>query len=274
MRFGSKPKEPPKEEPKVDPPKDPAPSYATKDDLTAINAALQNVTAQLAQFGGRVDVLANDRDRRPEPSSTPTPQPFQRTVSLDQIEAAHDEGDFKKAARLQATYTAETVKEANLQTQAQIAALQQHGLNMIANVVGTQASSGLPHYGRFKKEIDEFLNQLDPGIRANPEAHKWAHDSIVGKHHAELVKEAEEAAIRKAMDGGADVLPNGQPPKPPSDELTIESVYGDDAKSVKDFLKRQGRTFEQHARMNKFANVQDYLKHVKAQRERLEAANG
>jgi len=271
VKFGSKKDAAPP--PAPEPPKDPAPNYATKDDLATLNAALQNVTSQLAQFGGRIDVLATDRTRPAEPAPA-APPPFQRTVTLDQIEAAHDEGDLKKAARLQATYTAETVKEANLHTQAQIAALQQHGLNMIAGVVGTQASAGLPHYTRFKKEIDEFLGQLDPSIRANPEAHKWAHDSIVGKHHAELIKEAQEEAIRKAMDGGADLLPNGQPPKPASDELTIESVYGDDAKAVNDFLKRQGRTFEQHARMNKCPDVQTYLKKVKAQREALEAANG
>lgn len=257
--------EPPKEEP-------PASNFATKDDLATISASLQNLTSQLAQFGGRVDVLATDRGRQPEPP--PQPATFQRTVTLDMIDAAHDEGDAKKASRLQAKYNDESLKEANLTLQSQIAQLQHSGLSMIANVVGTQARGGLKYYDRFKKEIEECLAQVDPSVRANPEAYKWAHDTIVGKHHEELAKEAEEAAIRKFMDGGPDALPNGAPGKKGGDELTIESVYGPDAESVKNFLKRQGRTFEQHAKMNKFANVQEYLKHVKAQRERLEAANG
>lgn len=265
-----KPEPPKPEPPKVDPA--PAPNFATKDDLAAINAALQNVTSQLAQFGGRVDVLAGDRGRQPEPA--PQPKPFQRTVTQDMIDAAHDEGDYKKASRLQSAFTAETIQEANLAIQNQITQLQHNGLSMIANVVGTQARGGLKYYDRFKKEIDECLAQVDPSVRANPEAYKWAHDTVVGKHHDELLKEAEEAAIRKFMDGGADFLPNGAPNRKPDDELTMESVYGADAEAVKSFLKRQGRTIEQHAKMNGHKDVQAYLKKVKEQRERLEAANG
>lgn len=267
-----KPKDKPAEPPKVDPPA-PPPNFATKDDLATISTSLQNLTSQLAQFGGRVDVLATERTRANEPAPQ-APQPFQRTVSMEMIDAAHDEGDLKKASRLQMKYNEETVREANLQTQQQLAALQYNGMNMIANVVGTQAQSGLPHYTRFKKEIDDFLSKLDPGVRANPEAHKWAYNSIVGQHHDELLKEAEEAAVRKAMDGGPDHIPNGQPPKKNDGELTMEAVYGSDAPAIKDFLRRQGRTLEQHAKMSKHPDVQSYLKFVKAQREQLEAANG
>lgn len=241
---------------------------AKADDLTALSGALQNLTTQMAAMGGRVDVLAQERTNRGEPAA-PVARTFQRTVTLEQIDAAHDEGDSKRATRLQTKYNEESLHEALQGIGDKIAGLEQHGTSMIAQVVKQQVSAGLPYYTRFQKEIDEFLAKAPPSALAQPDMHKWAHDAIVGRHMPEIVAEAAEAAVRKHMDGGSGYVPNaGGSGDTKGEELTVESVYGEDAKSIKAFLKQNNKTIDSHARMRGFSNTQDYLAHVKAQREK------
>lgn len=242
----------------------PAPQYATVEQLNTINAALNNLTTQLGQFTSRVDVLAEAREA---PAPTPPAPTFTRTVTQADIDRAYEEGDVQKAGRLQLTFTQETIKESQQAMQLQLQQLQANGSTMIANVVSEQAKGKLPYYERFKPEIDKMLQKVSPELRANPEMHKWAHDTVVGQNIGVLTTEASEAAIRKALDGGPGYVPgNGTPPKKDG-QLTPEGVYGSDWNDVKRLLQSKGISFEEHAKRRGYADAQAYLKHVQKSRE-------
>lgn len=248
---------------------------ASDDQMTAIQGSLTNLTTQLAEMGGRVNVLATERIN-PTPTPT-TARGFQRTVTADQIRAARDEGDNSKADAFLMTYNTETIQESMQGVSSQIQALQHQGVAMIANVVKEQTSAKLPHYERFKKEIDEFLDKAPMESRTSPEMHKWAHDSIVGRHTDELMKEAADAAVRKHMDGGGGYKPgeggSGGTGGGSTGDLTIDNVYEDDAKDIKRLLRDKNMSLAQYASRRGFADEQAYLKHVKKFRDdqRLEA---
>lgn len=243
------------------------------DQLKAIQGSLTNLTTQLAEMGGRVNILATERNASPP---APTPQGFQRTVTPEHIRAARDEGDNNKADMLLMTYNAETIKESMQGVSTQIQTLQHQGVSMIADVVKSQSAGKLPYYERYKKEIDEFLEKAPAESRTHPDMYKWAHDAVVGRHIAEISAEAAETAVRKHMDGGGGYKPGdggtGGGERKEGD-LTIDTVYGDDAKDIKKLLNATGQSLEQYAKRRGYADVQFYLKHVKQFRdqERLEA---
>lgn len=141
---------------------------------------------------------------------------------------------------------------------------------MIANVVKDQVSSKLPYYTKYKDEIDKFLEQAPAASRTHPDMHKWAHDAIVGRHVADIAKEAAEEAVRKHMDGGGGYAPGtgGSGGNEQQGLLTIDEVYGDDAKDIKNLLRNGKMTFLQIAQRRGFADEQSYLKHVKDFREK------
>jgi len=249
-----------------------AQAKAKDDELAAMRGALTNLTTQLAQIGGQVNILATER-------TAPAPvvnKGFQRTVTIEDIDRAIDEGDTKRVNTLQLKYNTETIQEQMAGVSTQTQSLQHQGVSMIANVVKDQISGKLPHYERFKKEIDEFLEKAPMEARTAPEMHRWAHDAIVGRHTEELMKEAAEAAVRKHMDGGSGYNPGAGSGSGGSDSqgtLTIDTVYGDDAKDIKRLLQSKNITIDQYAQRRGFANAQAYLTHVKKFRdeERLEA---
>jgi hypothetical protein len=59
----------------------------------------------------------------------------------------------------------------------------QLGLNSVGAVVAESAAKTLKYYGRFKKEIDSYLEKMTPEMRRSPTAYKYAHDVVVGEHH-------------------------------------------------------------------------------------------
>ena len=173
-------------------------SKAKDDEVSSLRNALTNLTTQMATLGGQVNILATERNT----PAAQAPKGFQRTVTVEDIDRAIDEGDTKRVNALQLKYNTETIQEQMAGVSTQIQSLQHQGVSMIANVVKDQISAKLPHYERFKKEIDEFLDKAPMESRTSPEMHKWAHDAVVGRHAEELMKEAAESAVRKHMAGG------------------------------------------------------------------------
>lgn len=244
---------------------------AKDDEIAALRGALTNLTSQVATIGGQINILATER-------TTPAPQAskgFQRTVSVEDIDRAIDDGDTKKVNALQLRYNSETIQEQMAGVSTQIQSLQHQGISMIADVVKGQTSSKLPYYEKYKKEIDEFLDKAPPESRTHPDMYKWAHDAVVGRHIEDIAKEAGEAAVRKHMDGGGGYQPGagGGGGSESQGTLTIENVYGDDAKDIKRLLQNKNINMDQYAQRRGYADAQAYLAHVKKFREdeRLEA---
>lgn len=248
-----------------------ATTKAKDEEISSLRNALTNLTTQMAQIGGQVNILATERN-------TPAPivnKGFQRTVTVEDIDRAIDDGDTKKVNALQLRYNSETIQEQMVGVSTQIQSLQHQGISMIANVVKDQSASKLPYYLKYQKEIDEFLEKVPAESRTHPDMYKWAHNAVVGHHVDDIAKEAGEAAVRKHMDGGGGYQPGagGGSGTEAQGTLTIENVYGDDAKDIKRLLQNKNINMDQYAQRRGYADAQAYLTHVKKFREdeRLEA---
>lgn len=120
---------------------------------------------------------------------------------LDAVEA----GDKLKAAQLLRRLRA--ADRSRLEREV-IDPIRQQGAAAFGSVARLGAER-LPHYKRFKKEIDEAIDNFqraNPGVVITPDHYEQAHRLVVGSHTDELMKEAREEAIRQREEreaGGA-----------------------------------------------------------------------
>lgn len=77
-----------------------------------------------------------------------------------------------------------------------IVPMKDQGTGAIAGLVKQLSTDKLPHYKKFQKEIDEYVEQLPPEQRMNPKAYEVAHQIVVGQHVDEIVAESLEAMKR------------------------------------------------------------------------------
>ena len=61
----------------------------------------------------------------------------------------------------------------------------------------------MPHYGRFKKEIEDFVSKVDVRLRNKPETWTSAYNFVVGSHLDELVQEEAAKRLPAVEPGGA-----------------------------------------------------------------------
>jgi hypothetical protein len=80
--------------------------------------------------------------------------------------------------------------------------LRDQGMGAIAGLTAQAAQGEMPHYKRYKKEIDEYVGHLQPELRLNPQAYILAHNAVVGGHMEELMQEDRAVRARQAAQGG------------------------------------------------------------------------
>lgn len=223
-----------------------APAVDPRDtELASIRASLAAKDVELAELRGGYNVLKAQEVRGGAPAPQTRTEP---DVSEDDIEAAWEAGDNKKAARL-------SRKMAEQIADRKVAALRSEHVDPLVNQIGNY---GLPaisgqaaslarmaldeedrgYYDRFKAEIDQQLSQTNPEFRLVPENIRAVFDYVMGKHRRELQAERDEATLRK---GTAEPQvtpgrtrgreqPQGKIPAP-------EDIFNDDMLSL---LQKQG----------------------------------
>jgi hypothetical protein len=117
----------------------------------------------------------------------------------------------------------------------------------------------MPHYERFKKEINGMLREVPANQRLNPETHKLVYQAVVGLHVDELANEAAEAAIRKskapAQDSGSAAAGRGGGMS--AKDESPEAVFGVDAVRS---LHEVGRSADEtYKRMGYKGGYKEYL---------------
>lgn len=127
-----------------------------------------------------------------------------------------------------------------------------NGLQLLATQAQKIArmSNKMPHYDRYKKEIDGMLKELPVEARANPDVYQNAYNMVVGGKVDELVAEATALASRSARDkSGTDVpgstvtrLENGDKVPTPDELFGIgsEAALEAQGKTPNEFAKRMG----------------------------------
>lgn len=142
--------------------------------------------------------------------------------------------------------------------------------NVGMDILGRQAKQlailggEMPHYNRFKKEIDAAIQNLPPGQRISSEVYKGIHDLIVGQNFAVLERERAEAAVRAVREkadttvpgnvGGRQDNKNTDPNKVPS---AVE-LYGEEAAAALGMLGKGGKTQDGFAQSMGYKDWADY----------------
>jgi hypothetical protein len=200
--FAPKPPPEPEKPPVVAGP--PTPPGMSRDDVKALlTETLAGVTERLAstmtQLNERVEQLAT---RQPQvvvqPAAPVQPSGHAGPTDAD-IDAAVMSGQGA-AARIRSMIDKAVNDTAQRLIKEHIEPLQNYGVSTIGELSRRITVGSMPHYPRYKKEIDERLAALTPEVRANPAVIEMVYNSIVGVHATELAREAAEAAVRQAQE--------------------------------------------------------------------------
>lgn len=275
----------PKKTPEAPPPAPPAPPpLDVKAIVTeAVTGAVQGVAAQLGQtvnaLGEKVEALASRQPQVIVQNPGAQAPVVRQDLSDEVIDQAILAGPGA-AQRIRALVDARVNEAADRMVREHINPLREFGVQTIGDITRRVTVGGMPHYARFKKEIDEKLNTLSPEVRANPSVQEMIYNSVVGLHTEELTREASEAAVRQAQAGGSG---GGAPPAPTPgtgagpgarreapEVPTAEQVGGADALAALSHKGRDGRGQNQ----DEFAQSMGYANWAAYQKQYNDLLNG
>lgn len=174
----------------------PATQYVTNEQLQTM------LEGQAAQMRETLQTLLT-------PQAVPEPEPelqLPAEVSDDEIAQAFEEGEYKKAAKLQRQQR----ERDRLIHQHEMNQLRTESTTKISELVQHNATSELPYYKQFSKEIDTVLKTFPANVRGSKEVIKFVHDSVVG-NNLDAVVDAKIAARDEAAKRQANLDPTDEP---------------------------------------------------------------
>jgi hypothetical protein len=250
--FGGKPKATePEPAPVVETPKpDPVPAGPDPRDekISALELNVHRLSTQLESLNGMLGQVVG----RGAPQQQ-IPAPVIEDVSDEEIETAVGEGKGL-APRVRKMLNA---FEARL-VQNYINPLKETGLGAVAGLSQEVAKGQMPHYGRFKQEIDQYVTGLPAEARLNPQVYVVAHNAVVGAHMSELLEEERQKTIRQANQTTAQE-PTASVKTPSKDAQKAPSAAdlgGDDAAAA---LQVIGKDEDAFAKRLGYKDWQDYM---------------
>lgn len=183
-----------------------APQGVTKDDLkTLLEGAMGGVTAAITPVLGQLQQgMAQLAERQPQVIVQGQPTPQAPQITDEEIDNALLTGQGG-AARIRALVDRAVNVAAERIVREHVQPLQDTGLSSLSALAHKVGLSGLQHYPRYRKEIDQRVNALDPSLRANPDALSLIYNAVVGEHANDLAREAAEEAVRKAQEPAPEV---------------------------------------------------------------------
>lgn len=211
------------------------------DAIKQLRLDLENERAERLVLKGR---LEERESRREAPRAEP-----EEVVDDTEIDEAIAAGGAKaravmqKMARIEAQKIAKTFEPAMADMRTKVDGF---GLPALARHTAAIESASLTHYTRYKKEIDERLNQLPVETRTQPEAIRQIYALVAGEHLDEIVEERVAAALKKQNGSpgagpttirgrGADDthVPSAEELWGPAEARMIQSKGGEDAYAKK-----------------------------------------
>ena len=166
----------------------PTPTFVPTEEFKQFQS---QVLGTLSEMSGAMSALAANAKagNAPMPKST---EP--EVVTEEKYAESVREGDVETITKYHARKQYETIQ--------QLAPTLQLGLQSVGNIVAEQAAKTLPHYARFRKDIDAYVYGMSPEMRMTPQAYEIAHNVIVGRNAAVLIQEGVEAALRNGATQG------------------------------------------------------------------------
>lgn len=190
-----------------------APSFITQEQL---NQALNPFMQAMDTMKSSMEALAAARNSDSQVRTAPTPINIPTDAEiLEEIQA----GGITKLKQI-IKGAVDEVRDKELRP------FQQQGMQMLATQAEQLAkmSGNMPHYDRFKKQIDTVLKSLPADQRTNAEVYKTVHDMVVGQNLSTLLQEKEEATVRSYREKNDTSLPGGAGGRQPSGESKADGV--------------------------------------------------
>lgn len=222
-------------------------------DVLALKEEILGLKGALGEIRDTFSAVVAETRRSQVP---PTASPAIDEVSDDELDRAitTGEGAAKTLRRLVAAERERIRRE-------DVDPLRNYGVGMFSNLTMRQIKGEMPHYERFKKDIDAQLAAMPPETRANPEAVKYIYNSVVGENMGVLIQDEVEKQLRQKADTTAttDAASGGRSRvNPKKDEpLNAEEVFGREAMQS---LRAVNRDPEQFVKSLGYESMDEYLK--------------
>ena len=264
---------PRKPEPVVEPEK---PKETPPIDVKAIvTEAVTGIAGQFNETLGRLSTKVEElASRQPQ---VVVQAAEQRTVRADpdisdqEIDNAVLQGQGA-ASRIRALVDRAVTRATERVINEHVRPLQEYGVNAIGELSRRVTVEKMPHYNRFKKEIDSQLATLTPDVRSNPTVIETVYNAVVGRNADALAREAAEAAVRQAQDEAAGkgkdktVTPGtgagGDPGARGEDNRLPDAANfgGDEGVAALSHKGKGGQSQDDFARGMGYADWNDYMK--------------
>lgn len=215
--------------PEAAPPTTPDPRDA---EIERLRAAYAQESQERARLQGSYDVLAR------QPAASPAPAATVHQVTEDDIEAALEAGDNKRAARLSSQMAKQAAAAAVAEMRTQIVdplvnQVQNYGMPAISGQATELVRMSLDPedravYDRYKAEIDKQLNATNAEFKLAPSNIRAVFDYVAGVHRKELQAEAIEADRRGRVGGTPQPTPGRVRSKGSDTIPDAEALYGKD----------------------------------------------
>jgi len=209
----------------------------------------QTITQSLETLNEGIRAIAANRVA----GNAPGPTHAEPDMTEEQYLEAIDNRDTKTIRRYQEQ------REAKLRA-TYIDPLQALGLDSIAGLTKEMTVRRMPHYEKYKKEIDGYIALLPAASKLNPEAHMIAYRAVVGQHVDEIVEESRQKTLREQSDPANAGRPGGTTGRDTGGGKgkvpTVEEKFGADASEA---LRSVGRDEEGFARRLGYKSWADYV---------------
>ena len=268
--------------PVAEPEKKPeAPPALTKEDVaTMLEGAMGGVADRLGEaVGGLREGLEALATRPITVASGEAPVAAAPVVTDDEIDTALLSGTGA-AKSIRALVDRAVNEQAAVLVRDHIAPLQTTGIASLAELNKKVTLGNMPHYARFKAEIDERLSRLTPDVQTNTNALAMVYFAVLGEHTDEMNKETEEATIRKIQEAaaggvegtaapGGSVTPAKREEKPIPTAADLGGALGQEA------LAHKGNGGQDQDEFARSMGYTDWATYIKQDEERTaaEAAN-
>ncbi len=241
--------EPEPVKPPETPPPAATPNYVTVEQLTALE---NRIGAMAENFNAGISNLVNMQREQINRANAPA-QP--KEITEQEIDEAINQGGSVGAAVKKVLAQLEDKIVRNY-----VAPLQSQGARVIGQLSERVVKNEMPYYEMLKDKVTEVLNQLDPGLRMEPDVIKHAYDTVVGQNITKIVGLEIEKQLRQRQEPEPAADPKGGPSRnAPSGEPDFEEVFGKEALDSMRFLKGTPDP-DAFAQRLGYKDAKDYLK--------------
>lgn len=205
------------------------PEFVSKADYDKLESSMTQMSAtmQTMQEGFTTAMSAIQQNMGNVPEKNPSP-----AITSDDIASVEKAlADGEGANAILSLVNKATTDALSKFKKAEVDPMRTQGMESIALLSGAEVRK-MPHYEKYKKEVDTYINGLPIESRINPQAHMLAYNTVVGQHFEEILAEDREKMLRSGGGNGAGTPGNAAGRTPGGENEKAKSaveVFGQDS---------------------------------------------